>query len=97
MSVGTIDHIQEILIPDESVMQHHNGTEWCEVNGLWHDKCCGMFAGGPGACTWRIVANWGCGADDWFHRGNPLWVVDHLDEVGWRRLWGWIEMRWWWA
>ena len=54
----------------------------------------GASAGRSCVHRWHIVATGGCGMDDGFHGGNPLWVADRLDEVGWRGLWGWIEMRW---
>ena len=29
------------------------------------------------------MENWGCGTYDGFHGGDPLWVVDHFDDVDW--------------
>ena len=66
------------------------------VDGPWHDGCCGTSAGGPGARTWHFVVNWGCGADDGFRGGDPLQVVNHLDNLNWHGLWWQIEMGWRW-
>ena len=32
---------------------------------------------------WHIVANGGCGTDDGFCGGDPLWVANRLDDVEW--------------
>ena len=36
----------------------------------------------------------GCSVSDRFHRGNPLWVVNHFNDLDWCKLWAWVKMRW---
>ena len=33
--------------------------------------------------------------DDGFHEGNPLQVVDHLNNVNQHGIWEWVKMGWW--
>ena len=44
--------------------------------------------------TWRVVVDGGRGSDDGLCGGNPLWVVDCLDDVSWHEV---CETRWWWV
>ena len=37
-------------------------------------------------CGWHVVANQGHCANDGFRGGNPLWVVNRLDDVDWHGL-----------
>ena len=34
----------------------------------------------------RRLINGGCGMDDGFHGGDPLWVVDRLNDADWHRV-----------
>ena len=54
----------------------------------------GVSAGGSCVCRWHIVVNGGHGSDDGLCGGNPLWVVDCLDDVSWHEV---CETRWWWV
>ena len=52
----------------------------------------GVSAGGSCAQTWHVVVNGGCGVDDGFCEGDPLWVVDHFDDLDWHGLtWCWVS------
>ena len=44
---------------------------------------------------WHVVANGACGMNNGLHGGGPLYMVDHLDNVNWCRIWEWVEMGWW--
>ena len=46
----------------------------------------GASAGRSCIRRWHIVANGGHGTDDGFCGGDPLWVVNRLDDVDWRGL-----------
>ena len=40
-------------------------------------------------------SNGACGTNDGFHGGNPLRMVDRLNNVDWHGVWEWVEMGWW--
>ena len=37
----------------------------------------------------------GCGTNDGFRGGNPLWMADRFDNVDWHGVQKWVEMGWW--
>ena len=50
---------------------------------------------GLNGSRWHFIVDRGCSANNGFHGGNPLWVVNHFNNLDWHKLWVWIEMRWW--